>query len=39
MTIDQLIQELRKYPPQMQVRVCTRTAVSADESGEWPVCK
>ena len=35
MTAADLIAELGKFPPNQQVRVCTRTAISADESGEW----
>ena len=35
MTVAELIAELQKFPPGMRANVCTRTAVSADESGEW----
>lgn len=35
MTVAELIAELQKQPPGMRVSVCTRTASSADESGEW----
>lgn len=35
MTAAELIAELQQHPPTKEVRVCTRTAVSADEGGEW----
>jgi len=35
MTAGELIAELQKHPAGKPVRVCTRTAASADESGEW----
>jgi hypothetical protein len=35
MTTAELIEELRKHPPQKPVRVCLRSVIMTDEMGLW----